>query len=176
MKHRLTISLTLVLILLASIAASHSPGQAQTGGNARRSSLNSGLIPLTQTQFVRLSLANATTNPNAGDKRTARVRAVIVDFAPNAVQGGVTEYNVAGQRTAGPNTLRPGQGASMDFDLSQASRADVTSFYIIVEALPFAGSNDAAACTATLTIYDKLTNQPLSVWGWAEADGGYVWM
>ena len=124
MTRRLTISITLGLILLAAIAASDRPGQAQTVNSVRCSSLNSGLITPSQYQFIRLSLANATTNPDASERGTARVRAVIIDFAPNAQQGPITEYGAVGLRSSGPITLRPGQGASMDFDLTQAGRPD----------------------------------------------------
>jgi hypothetical protein len=186
MKRRLTISITFALFVLAVVAAFHQRGHGQTGNNVRQSSingggsawvyLNSGLIPLNQNQFVRLSLANATTNPNASDRRTARVNVRILQYAPSGQQGAVMKHAVVGQTSSGPIIMPPGEGASMDFDLTQAVRADVQGFYITVEALPFAGSNNNAACIATLTIYDKLTNQPLSIWVWAEADGGYVWM
>ena len=176
MKRRLTISLSFALVLMATLAAFHQPVQGQTGNNVRRSRISSGVISINQNQYVRLSLANAVTNPNASDRLTARVQAVIVDFAPNGMQGSVMRQAVVGQTSSGPITLRPGEGATMDYDLSQATRADVQSFLINIEALPFAGSSNAAACVATLTIYDKFSQQPLSVWVWAEADGGYVWM
>jgi hypothetical protein len=73
MKRRLTISITFGLALLAIVAAFHRPGQGQTGSNARQSSVNGGLITLNQNQFVRLTLANAATNPHASDRLSARV-------------------------------------------------------------------------------------------------------
>src|SRR5687767_14418063 len=164
MKRRLTISITFVLALLAVAVAFHQPSQGQTGENVRRSSVKSGLIPLGPNEYLRLTLANAATNPNASDRLTARVNAVVVEYAPNGQQGAVMLHTAVGQTSSGPITLRPGDGASMDFDLAHASRSDVTSFFVIVEALPFAGSSDKAACVATLTKYDKLTNQPLLVW------------
>jgi hypothetical protein len=86
------------------------------------------------------------------------------------------EHAVVGQTASGPITLRPGEGASMDFDLTQAVRPDVQSIFITVEALPFAGSSNNARATASLTLYDKVTNQPLGIWVWVESEGGYVWM
>lgn len=175
MKRRLTISITFALVLLAAVAAFQRDGRGQTGNNVRRSSVNSGLIPLNQNQFVRLTLANAATNPNASDKLTARVIVHISQYAPSGQQGAVMQHAVVGQTSSGPITLHPGDGASVDFDLTQAIRPDVQGVFISVEALPLVGSSDKAAATACVAVYDKWTNQPLSVWVWVDAEG-YIWM
>jgi len=175
MKRRITISMTLALVLLATVAAFHQEGRGQTSNNVRRSSVNSGLIPLNQNQFVRLTLANAATNPNASDKLTARVNVHIFQYAPSGQQGAVMQHAVVGQTSSGPITMRPGEGASTDFELTQAATPDVQSALFTVEALPLAGSSNTAACVAKLTLYDKLTNEPLSVWVWVDAEG-YIWM
>jgi hypothetical protein len=129
-----------------------------------------------QDQFVRLTLANAATNPSANDRLTARVNIRIAQYAPTGQQGAVQQHMVVGQTSSGPIIIPPGGGASMDFDLTQAVSPDVRGFLINIEALPFANSSNNAKAAATLTLYDKLTNQPLSVWVWVEAEGGYVWM
>ena len=175
MKRKLTSAISIGLLVLSMVAILPRSTHGQTN-TRRQHRVSSGIITLNQGEFLRLTLSNANTNPDAPDSLTARVRAVVVDFAPSVQQGQLTRLEAVGQRSSGPITLRPGEGASMDIDLSQASRSDVQSFFIIVEALPFANSNNhAAACVATLTKFDGL-GKPLSVWVWAEADGGYVWM
>ena len=163
-------------LLLATVIALPQSIVAQTQNPPRPTRLSSGLIPISSNQFVRLTLANAATNPNVSEKLTVRLNVRILQYAPTGQTGVVKEHAVVGQVSSGPITIAPGGAASIDFDLSQTTQPNVQGIFIIVEALPLAGVSNNAKATANAVVYDASLNAPLSVWVWAEADGGYVWM
>lgn len=176
MKRRITMAMTFSFLLLATVIALPQSIEAQTQNPPRPTSLSSGLIPLNQNQFVRLTLANAATNPNANEKLTVRLNVRILQYAPTGQTGIVNEHAVVGQISSGPITIAPGGAASIDFDLSQATQPNVQGIFIVVEALPLAGVSNNAKASACVAVYDASLNQPLSVWVWSDYDGGYVWM
>ncbi|HEV8370334.1 MAG TPA: hypothetical protein VGQ39_20455 [Pyrinomonadaceae bacterium] len=176
MKRRLTMAVTFSLLLLATVIALPQSIEAQQENPPRPTSLRSGLIPLGPNQFVRLTLANAAVNPNANEKLTVRLNVRILQYAPTGQTGMVKEHAVVGQISSGPITIAPGGAASIDFDLTQATQPNVQGFFFIVETLPLAGASNDAKATANAVVYDASLNQPLSVWIWVEAEGGYVWM
>ena len=176
MKRRITTAMTFSFLLLAAVIASPQSIQAQTQNPPRPTSMRSGLIPLGPNQFVRLTLANAATNPNANERLTVRLNVRILQYAPTGQTGIVNEKAVVGQISSGPITIAPGGAASIDFDLSQATQPNVQGIFIIVEALPLAGVSNDAKATASAVVYDASLNLPLSVWVWVECDKEYIWM
>ena len=175
MKRRLTMAITLVF-LLSTLTALSAPAYGQTQNPPRPRRLSSGLMTLDQNQSVSLTLANAATNPNANDRLTVRLNVRILHYAPTGPMAFVNEMGVVGQTSSGPITIAPGGAASIDFDLSQATNPNVQGFLIIVEALPLAGTSNEARASANLTVKNKFSKEPLSIWVWSDYDGGYVWM
>jgi len=175
MKRRVTMALTLSCLLVLTTIAMPAPVYGQTQNSPRQHRLNSGLMALSPDETVVLTLANAAMNPNADDRLTVRLNVRILQYAPTGPMGYVNEMGVVGQTSSGPITLAPGGAATIEFDLSQAIGPNVTSAFIIVEALPLAGVSNEAHASANLTVKNKYSKQPLSVWVWVECDKEYVW-
>ena len=113
MKRRIALSIALALsVALVSLTRSDSTAQAQQRG--RSFSLDTGIVPLGQSQVLRVTVATGDIN---GDGPVS-IRFRQVGYTQGACSDGVCKLNVASQTTSAPVMLGNGEGASIDIPAS----------------------------------------------------------